>query len=130
MAAGLLAEWAVHLGAVAAIVTALGIIWKKVIVPLYSKFRAAEAVVRRVVLAADRLIPFAEAQLSPNGGSSLADKINRIEPNHQAAEAHWQRLEEGQKEIARKFEEKHGEITTLLEAHSSRLEAIEQKQAG
>ncbi len=130
MASALLAEWAIHLGAVAAIVTAVGIIWKKVAVPLYQKVRAAETVVRRVILAADRLLPFAEGQLKPNGGSSLADKINRIEPNHIAAEDHWKRLEDGQQALARRFEEKHGEITTLLQSHTERLEAIERKQAG
>lgn len=36
----------------------------------------------------------AEAQLTVNGGTSLLDKVNKIEANHEVAELHWTGLED------------------------------------
>lgn len=45
-----------------------------------------------------------QAQLNPNGGGSLMDKVNRIAPNHAEAQHHWttieKRLDEGDKRFA------------------------------
>lgn len=74
----LLAAGAVNIGLAAAIVTGLGVIWAKAVVPGWRKLRRAIRMLQRVTQAADRLLPFAEQQLTPNGGSSIADKVSRI----------------------------------------------------
>ena len=57
----LLADWAVTVGAVVGLLTGLGIIIRKWVWP-------ATKMIRRTIIAADRLFPFAEYQLKPNAG--------------------------------------------------------------
>lgn len=129
----------------AAGISAAGVIWKRGILPAYRNAKAAAHTVKRVTLAADRLIPFAEEQLRTNGGSTLADKIDNIAVNHAIAVRHWTILEKGQEtaEIERgKIADRlsHAEIVleaqavtlaTVAEAHhhevTERLSAIEHK---
>lgn len=117
----ILNSWATTLTAMIAIAGGLSVVFHKWVRPAYKQ-------IKRVTEAADRLIPFAEAQLRPNGGSSLADKIDRIAVNHAAAEEHWTKLEAKQLSIEEKLE-KH---TAVEEEHhrevSARLGAIEEKQ--
>lgn len=109
-----LSAYATLLTALVAILTGTTVLWHKYLRPAYR-------MVKRVTEAADRLIPFAEEQLRPNGGSSLADKINKIATNHAVAEEHWERLETGQAGLAMIVEQHHNDVTT-------RLAAIESKQ--
>lgn len=111
---GLLTASAINIGAVVAIITGLGVLWQKVVRPGYRKLKAGFHMLQRVTVAADRLLPFAEYQLKPNAGSSLADKINRIETNHALAEEHWRKLEAGQDDLAKLVETRHAEVTTRL----------------
>jgi len=56
------------LGAVAGCVTSVGIIWRGLIRPVI-----------RWGTRLDKTMSFVEAQMLPNGGSSLRDALNRIE---------------------------------------------------
>jgi hypothetical protein len=62
---------------VAAVLTALGVIWKKGIMPIY---RFAKTV--------EKHVSFVESQMTPNGGSSMRDAIQRIEERVNAIEEH------------------------------------------
>jgi hypothetical protein len=69
--------WWQYLITAAAVVTALSVLWQKLIFPVY-KF--AKKVEQHVV--------FVESQMTPNGGSSLRDAIHRIESRVNAIEEH------------------------------------------
>lgn len=58
----------------AAVVTALGIIWRKVVVPVRGWFRQFKAWMDRV----ETSMTWVEAQMKPNGGGSLVDKVNML----------------------------------------------------
>lgn len=49
--------------------------------------------IRPVIKAIEAIHELVEFQLRANGGSSLVDKVNRIDGNHQEAERHWRELE-------------------------------------
>lgn len=55
-------------GASAAFVTSIGILWRKVVKPIISWG-----------MKLDRTMSFVEQQMHPNGGTSLRDSVNRIE---------------------------------------------------
>ncbi len=72
------------------------------------------------------IVQLVEAQLSPNGGGSLTDKVDQIAPNHAAAEEHWKRLEDNQiqiktdliasnEELGRKFDDRVDKIQAELD---------------
>jgi hypothetical protein len=65
-------EWLIAAGAVASAVTALVGLWRKVLRPGWALWM----IFYRSGLAAHALI---EAQLTPNGGASLIDRIGRTE---------------------------------------------------
>lgn len=58
----------------AAVVTAIGIIWRKVVVPVRGWFRQFKAWMHRI----EGGMEWVEAQMKPNGGSSLVDKVNML----------------------------------------------------
>ena len=64
-------KWADLVIAAAAVVGALGVLWKKVLKPIVHGFAAAEKVVPVLLTIA--------AEFAPNGGSSLKDSLDRIE---------------------------------------------------
>lgn len=67
----------------AAALVALGVIWRYMIRPAYRGIVAAFRTVDRV----EKAVAFVEAELKPNGGSSLRDAVNRIEAkvdNHES----------------------------------------------
>lgn len=116
---GFLTDSAVTIGAIAAIVTGLGVIWLKAVRPGWHKFKSAYRLLQRVTVAADRLLPFAEQQLRSNGGSSLKDQIDRIDTitvgNHKSAEEHWRKLGDRLTEVATLVETRHAEVTARLD---------------
>lgn len=59
----------------AAVVTAVGVLWQKGILPIYKFAKKME-----------QHVAFVEEQMTPNGGSSLRDSINRIEKRVNAIE--------------------------------------------
>ena len=59
----------------AAVVTAVGVIWRKGILPMY-----------RFVKKLEQHVMFVQEQMTPNGGSSLRDSVNRIEKRVNAIE--------------------------------------------
>lgn len=61
----------------AAVVTAVGVLWKKVVLPVYKFAKKME-----------QHVTFVESQMTPNGGSSLRDAIQRIESRVNAIEEH------------------------------------------
>ena len=69
------------------------------------------------------------AEMQPNGGSTLLDKVNKIAGNHQEAERHWTALQENQVEVATKLETSYEELRgAFRNAHAEithRLEKIE-----
>lgn len=73
------------------------------------------ATTRQLVQRFEAVADLAEAQLSPNGGSSLLDKVNRIEGNHQAAEKHWQRLGTSLDGLNRRVEKLEHQLATSRE---------------
>lgn len=75
----LLQHSAVTIGLIAAIITGLSVIWVKMVRPACRQIRAAIHMAQRVTQAADRLLPFAEQELKPNGGRSIRDQFNRID---------------------------------------------------
>jgi len=72
--------WWQYLITAAAVVTAVGVLWRKVILPVY---RFAKKVEQHVT--------FVESQMTPNGGSSLHDAIQRIEQRVNVIEEHLTR---------------------------------------
>lgn len=114
----------------AGLLTGLGIIWLKGVLPFYRRIRAAVHVIHRVTEAADRLLPFAEQQLRANGGSSLKDQLDRTETY---AKGLTLRLEEIGRDLKRGRglgDERHEENQHRFEAIEARLEAIDVRLAG
>jgi hypothetical protein len=79
------------------VATALGLlgavarfIWRRAMVPFIEIQNAAAEVIK--------------LQLTPNHGSSLVDKVNRIEGNHQEAQRHWENLESVQEKLVQRLE--------------------------
>ncbi len=58
----------------AAVVTGLGIIWRKVVMPVRGWFRQFKAWMDRV----ETSMTWVEQQMKPNGGGSLVDKVNML----------------------------------------------------
>lgn len=122
-----LVDSAASLGAIAAIITALGIIWIKALRPFVRRTRAAIHMIHRVTEAADRLLPFAEEQLRTNGGSTLKDQLDRTETY---AKGLTLRLEEIGRDLKRGRgvgDERHEENQQRFEAIESRMAAIESR---
>ena len=69
--------WWQYLITAAAVVTAVGVLWQKLIMPIYKFAKKME-----------QHVAFVENQMTPNGGSSLRDSINRIEARVCAIEEH------------------------------------------
>lgn len=69
--------WWQYLITAAAVVTAIGVLWQKVILPVYNFAKKVE-----------QHVQFVEGQMTPNGGSSLRDAIHRIESRVNAIEEH------------------------------------------
>lgn len=125
-----LTDSAAALAAVAAIITALGIIWVKGFLPAWRKSRSTLRMIHRVTSAADRLLPFAEEQLRPNGGSTLKDQLDRTETY---AKALTLRFEEFGRDLKRAFkvgDERHEENVHRFEGIEARLDAIESRLDG
>jgi hypothetical protein len=59
---------------VAAVVTAVGIIWRKVVTPVRGWFHSFKAWMERI----EHGMTWVEAQMKPNGGGSLVDKVNML----------------------------------------------------
>lgn len=64
----------------AAVVTAVGVLWRKVVLPVYKFAKKME-----------QHVAFVESQMTPNGGSSLRDAIQRIEHRVNVIEEHLTR---------------------------------------
>lgn len=62
-------EWAI---AVTAILTCVGLVWRKVVKPLRDAWRAIKAWMHRV----ETSVVWTEEQMKPNGGSTLVDKVD------------------------------------------------------
>ena len=58
----------------AAVVTAFGIIWRKVVVPIKGWFHSFRVWMDRIETGMD----WVEQQMKPNGGGSLVDKVNML----------------------------------------------------
>ena len=58
----------------AAVIVALGVVWQKVVVPVRDWVRKFKAWMDRTETA----LTWVEAQMKPNGGSSLVDKVNLL----------------------------------------------------
>jgi hypothetical protein len=58
----------------AALVAALGVLWRKVVVPVRGWFRSFKAWMDRTETA----LTWVESQMKPNGGSTLVDKVNML----------------------------------------------------
>ncbi len=63
------------------------------------------------------------AQLRPNGGGSLLDKVNRIDPNHEEARGHWKTLEMADETLSQSLRE----INVRLARGERRFSRIEDK---
>ena len=70
-------DWWQTIISVAAVVAAVGVIWRKGILPMY-KFAKKM----------DEHVTFVEMQMTSNGGSSLRDAIQRIEERVNIIEEH------------------------------------------
>lgn len=57
-----------------AVIAALGVIWRKAVVPVVRWFRQFKAWMDRTETA----LTWVELQMKPNGGSSLVDKVNLL----------------------------------------------------
>jgi hypothetical protein len=71
-------EWPDRIILLAALVTALGVLWRKVLIPMGQGFRAFVRAIGTFERIAPVLITIGE-QFQANGGSSLRDSIDRIE---------------------------------------------------
>ena len=69
----LLSEAPTVLVVAAAVVTACGVLWRKVVVPVRGWFRAFRDWMVRI----ETTIAWVDKQMKPNNGSSLVDKVNR-----------------------------------------------------
>ena len=69
--------WWQYLITAAAVVTAVGVLWKKVVLPVYKFAKKME-----------QHVTFVEMQMTANGGSSLRDAIQRIEQRVNVIEEH------------------------------------------
>lgn len=69
--------WWQYLITAAAVVTAVGVLWKKVVLPVY-----------RFAKKMEQHVTFVEMQMTANGGSSLRDAIQRIEQRVNVIEEH------------------------------------------
>ena len=67
-----ISEWAI---AIAATLTAFGVVWQKVVVPVRAWWRGFKAWMLRI----EQATSWCEVQMSPDGGSSLSDKINAMQ---------------------------------------------------
>ena len=67
-------EWAI---AGTAILTFLGLAWRKVVVPIRDWWRSFKAWMARV----ESSLTWTETQMRPNSGSSLVDKVNEMYDN-------------------------------------------------
>jgi len=70
-------DWWQTIISVAAVVAAVGVIWRKGILPMY-KFAKKM----------DEHVTFVEMQMTANGGSSMRDAISRIEHRVNVIEEH------------------------------------------
>lgn len=64
-------EWTV---AVAALITAIGVVWRKVVIPVRAFVQRFKAWMERIETATT----WTETQMRPNGGESLTDKVNAL----------------------------------------------------
>lgn len=62
-----------------------GVLWRVVLRPML-------IALRELAEQMQALRTVAEAQLTPNGGGSLVDKVNQIGPNHEFAKDQWTEL--------------------------------------
>src|SRR6185312_14720558 len=92
---------------------------------------AMTGIVRRYLIPLSRLI---QAQLNPNGGGSLVDKVNRILPNqeearanHQEAQRHWEALEFGQTALSKEISALK---VKLEEFGSTQIDILERQNYG
>jgi len=85
--------------------------------------------VRKALSTASRIAQLLEAQLQPNGGGSLVDKVNKIQPNHEAAETHWKALEVNQTAMKREMADGFRAINRRLEEGDRRFERLEDGDA-
>ncbi len=76
--------------ALGVLATAGRYIWRRALQPFIEVQNAAAEIIK--------------AQLTPNHGSSLVDKVNRIATNHQEAQRHWEGLEKGMEEVRKRLE--------------------------
>jgi hypothetical protein len=74
-----LTQWFELVVAGVAAVGAMGLAWKKWLRPAYRRVSAVMALI--------------SAQLQPNGGSSVVDRLERIEQSQQLSLRHFRRLE-------------------------------------
>jgi len=118
-----LIEWAATLTAVAAIITALGIIWFRGIKPAFARSRAGLRTVQRVFMALDRLIPFAEGQLRSNGGSTFKDQFDRIDTEVKGFSLRFEEFVRENRERQVVGDARHRENVERLDVIESRLDA-------
>lgn len=96
------------LGAIAGALVAIGVALRKGY-RVVSEFFSMQAVAARLI----------SAEMRPNGGSTLLDKVNKIAPYHKEAEEHWTALRKSHADVAEKLETNQKEV-------AKRLEKIEQ----
>lgn len=114
MVINILTESAVTIGAIAAILTGLGVIWLKGLKPAWRNLQHAIQSGRQFA----RQLDWIQAQMVPNGGTTVKDQITRIEKQVQKvennAEAHWQALEDGTSAIAERVAQNHADLSSRL----------------
>jgi len=110
------------LTALAASITALGVIWLKGLRPALRRTRAGIRTVQRVFKALDRLIPFAEEQLRSNGGSTAKDQFDRIDTEVKGFSMRFEEFLRENRERQAVGDERHRE-------NVERLDLIESKHA-
>jgi hypothetical protein len=126
----LLTGTAALLGAVAAIILALGVIWLKFLKPTCKRFWRGLRMVQRVTQALDWMLPFFQSQMVNNGGTTFKDQMDRIDTY---AKGQTLRLEEVARELrtgqsqaieaAQKAHEAATNAAALVEARHGELQA-------
>lgn len=120
---------AVTLGAVAAIITSLAIIWVKAVKPAWRRIWGGLRMVQRVTKALDWMLPFFQSQMVNNGGSTFKDQLDRIDAlalgNHKSAEEHWRKLDQRLSDVAQLVEARHGEMTARLAVIEKHVESTQ-----
>lgn len=116
-ATAILQQYGAALVTVAGVLGAVIFIWQRAVVP-------TRRWATRMGQTVESLNELTTAQLTNNGGGSLLDKVDRIDPNHEEARGHWSALESALSELGAKVDGKFDTVNNELDRRKRLMVAV------